>query len=437
MERVVDGVTRHQPDQGSHTVKIWFDRAAGSANFLNLDDLSREDGLRRCGTVPILAKGRAVLSHVLKGAVVGPDLCDVDEHRAASNRARSSQLCAGCSTSGRTIRLTGSAATVSSSHCPSGVDAHDHPQLEGRSALDLVDATDRQLVIDAWHRVREIGATHTRVSLRSGADATLYFFDLRERHGVLVGALVTESEIGVPTTPLEFTAVPRVSMQRKNDIAVFTDVDEATTLMLGWSREELIGHASLDFVHPDDHDRAIESWMDMLSTSGVHRRAPAPVPARRRIVDVARAHESEPARRSRRSVRRHRGPRRLRGDGCPRGRARPANTSCAESRRRCRSDCCISIATAHVLYANERVNEILGMPKVDDTELAVHERRPRRSRDPRACARAGDDRRRRRRPRGRGRARAGAATTGCATFACEPSTTPTEPSAARSCASRT
>jgi diguanylate cyclase (GGDEF)-like protein/PAS domain S-box-containing protein len=54
---------------------------------------------------------------------------------------------------------------------------------------------------------------------------------------------------------------------------VFTDVDAATTQMLGWERSEMIGRASLDFVHPDDHDRAIESWMDMLSNSGTQRRA--------------------------------------------------------------------------------------------------------------------------------------------------------------------
>jgi hypothetical protein len=92
-----------------------------------------------------------------------------------------------------------------------------HPTLDARSALDLVDASDRTTVIDAWHRVREIGATHTRVLLRAGADATLYFFDLRERHGFLVGALVGESELGLPGPAEQVSIAPRVSMQRKQE----------------------------------------------------------------------------------------------------------------------------------------------------------------------------------------------------------------------------
>jgi len=38
------------------------------------------------------------------------------------------------------------------------------------------------------------------------------------------------------------------------------------TALLGWTPAELSGRRSLDLVHPDDHERAIASWMDMLST---------------------------------------------------------------------------------------------------------------------------------------------------------------------------
>ncbi len=148
-----------------------------------------------------------------------------------------------------------------------------HPVLDARSALDLVDASDRTVVIDAWHRVREVGATHARVRLRAGSEATLYFFDMRDRHGLLIGALVGESDLGVPAQTERVSIAPRVSMQRKSDIAVFVEIDDATTQMLGWTRAEMVGRPSLDFVHPDDHDRAIESWMDMLSNSGTQRRA--------------------------------------------------------------------------------------------------------------------------------------------------------------------
>ena len=156
---------------------------------------------------------------------------------------------------------------------PETIDIDGHSMLDARSALDLVDPSHRPIVIDAWDRVRETGATQSRVRLRTGDDATLYFFDLRPRHGVLIGALVADGELALRTASEPVNIAPRVSIQRKSDIAVFTDVDEATIRMLGWTRDELIGHASLDFVHPDDHDRAIESWMDMLSSTGDKRRA--------------------------------------------------------------------------------------------------------------------------------------------------------------------
>ncbi len=201
-----------------------------------------------------------------------PTLCVVDEIGRLEPAAVESAL-RGLLASDRSVRVTAIGGHGLFVALPASIDAHDHPQLYGRSALDLVVTSERQLVIDAWDRVREIGATHTRLRLRAGIDATLYFFDLRETHGVLVGALVAEGEIGFPTALDTFNAVPRVSTQRKSDIAVFLDVDDATTRMLGWTREQMVGRPSLEFVHPDDHDRAIESWMDMLSANGAERRA--------------------------------------------------------------------------------------------------------------------------------------------------------------------
>ncbi len=151
---------------------------------------------------------------------------------------------------------------------PDTLDLGDVGVLSARSMLDVVDPTHRVVVIDAWDRVRAQGAAQARISLRGGQGAQLYFFDLRPEHGVLVGVVVADSEVDLFTSTATIDVLPRISMQRKNDVAVFVDVDEATTKMLGWSREEMIGQGSLEFVHSDDHNRAIESWMDMLATPG-------------------------------------------------------------------------------------------------------------------------------------------------------------------------
>ncbi|HTD50233.1 MAG TPA: sensor domain-containing diguanylate cyclase [Acidimicrobiia bacterium] len=155
---------------------------------------------------------------------------------------------------------------------PSSLDDTDHERLGGRSALDLVPVDQRSAVIDAWDRVRSAGAAHARVRLTRGGDAAMYFFDLREIHDVLVCVLVADGDSDIGHVRDLDEVAPRVCVQRKNESAIFVDVDEATSKMLGWSADEFLGHGSLEFVHPDDHDRAIESWMDMLSAPGAQRR---------------------------------------------------------------------------------------------------------------------------------------------------------------------
>ncbi len=92
-------------------------------------------------------------------------------------------------------------------------------------------------------------------------------------HEVLVGVLIPDGNADIDGLRDAEDVTPRVCTQRKNENAIFIEVDDATTKMLGWRRDEIVGHGSLEFVHPDDHGRAIESWMDMLSSPGVQRRA--------------------------------------------------------------------------------------------------------------------------------------------------------------------
>jgi PAS domain S-box-containing protein len=43
-------------------------------------------------------------------------------------------------------------------------------------------------------------------------------------------------------------------------------------LILGWSREEMVGHRSLEVIHPEDRPRAVANWMDTRSAPGAGRR---------------------------------------------------------------------------------------------------------------------------------------------------------------------
>src|SRR5436305_8435322 len=49
-------------------------------------------------------------------------------------------------------------------------------------------------------------------------------------------------------------------------------VSGAMSEILGWSADELLGHRSLEFVHPDDHPLAIDNWMGLPGHPGPGRR---------------------------------------------------------------------------------------------------------------------------------------------------------------------
>ena len=161
---------------------------------------------------------------------------------------------------------------------PASVPLNGHKVLAGRSALHLVAPRDVEVMIATFERVRHTGAARAAVELASapGRVAELFFFDVREHHGVVVVVLIAEDDAtqsvldGLPDVP---AVVTRFSTTRKNELAVLVAIDEATTQMLGWKPDEMLGQRSLEFIHPDDRERAVESWMEMLARPGQSNRA--------------------------------------------------------------------------------------------------------------------------------------------------------------------
>lgn len=162
---------------------------------------------------------------------------------------------------------------------PASVPINGHRQLSGRSALDVVTPSDRGAIISAWERTRQQGGAHVSATLVADPPVTgqMHFVDVQAAHGVVLGVFVPqgigdEANGGTGSTVNTVPQRPRFCRIRKNEVAVFLDLDEAAELMLGFSRGDLVGQRSLDFIHPDDHDVAIASWMEMLGTPGLGRR---------------------------------------------------------------------------------------------------------------------------------------------------------------------
>lgn len=158
---------------------------------------------------------------------------------------------------------------------PGTVPLNGHHVAQGRSAIDLFVAADRAVAVQAWHHGREHGIARATVRLISDPDSptTLHVLNTLNRHGVLLVVLIPTSEsvhrqAGQPAV----AAPPRFARIRKDMTAVIIGSDEATTRILGWSEDELIGRRALELVHPDDQALAIDNWMELLAVPGPGRR---------------------------------------------------------------------------------------------------------------------------------------------------------------------
>ncbi|GGL16988.1 hypothetical protein GCM10012284_59480 [Mangrovihabitans endophyticus] len=56
---------------------------------------------------------------------------------------------------------------------------------------------------------------------------------------------------------------------RKNSTGVIVDVDDLVLDVLGFTRDEMVGYRSTEFIHPEDHEQAFASWIRLLNDPGV------------------------------------------------------------------------------------------------------------------------------------------------------------------------
>lgn len=147
--------------------------------------------------------------------------------------------------------------------------------------VDLVVPADRMVVVTTWERARATGIAMGQVRTVHQPDeyVTVTILDARSRYGVWIGALTfgerdrdggassataVEGALLVPLRPRTATIV-------KNMFAVISEIDERATRMLGWTPEQMLGIRSLEFIHPDDQERSVANWMDLLSSQESQR----------------------------------------------------------------------------------------------------------------------------------------------------------------------
>jgi diguanylate cyclase (GGDEF)-like protein/PAS domain S-box-containing protein len=160
---------------------------------------------------------------------------------------------------------------------PDSVPRRENPVLTGRSAVDGVPAEDHAKLIAAFDTLLKQGTAQCVLHPPGYTEVLWYGFDLRERHGVIVG-VITADEGAAPLEPAADTrdmvrvGPPRFATIRKDERSFIVGVSDEMSEILGWSADELLGQRSLEFVHPDDHAMAIDNWMEMLAHPGPSRR---------------------------------------------------------------------------------------------------------------------------------------------------------------------
>jgi diguanylate cyclase (GGDEF)-like protein/PAS domain S-box-containing protein len=157
---------------------------------------------------------------------------------------------------------------------PASVPLDGHRILEGRSGLDIVVPEDRLVIIDAWTRARHEPVVTFDVHLQMAPEhnATVHIFDVRAQHGTHVVVVMSRDQALVLASAQASAQVPAgVARVRKDAAAMILHADAATTAMLGWSADELVGRRTVDFIHPEDVQRAIEAWVEMRAGAGSGR----------------------------------------------------------------------------------------------------------------------------------------------------------------------
>jgi len=144
----------------------------------------------------------------------------------------------------------------------------------GTTAMDMVVTDDRVTIIDTWTRARTNG--HAMAAVHPVDDpeheAHIHFVDATHRFGVYLGLLVgTRTSSGGQGATLEALR-PKVTVVRKDELAMILGYDDAFTAILGWAEGELVGRRSLELVHPEDHARAIANYVDLVTRPGQARR---------------------------------------------------------------------------------------------------------------------------------------------------------------------
>jgi diguanylate cyclase (GGDEF)-like protein/PAS domain S-box-containing protein len=157
---------------------------------------------------------------------------------------------------------------------PEDLLAYGHQQINARWSLDIVAESERETIIALWQRSTQAGAAHTAITLRDGSHGTMHLFETTPWRGCAILVVVPGANMRFPDVEASAPVVirPRYALAYRDERGNYCDVDDTVCALLRSTPEELTSGAPLDFIHPDDHNRAVDNWIEMVSAKGAPRR---------------------------------------------------------------------------------------------------------------------------------------------------------------------
>ena len=142
--------------------------------------------------------------------------------------------------------------------------------VEARWLLEMVVPADRNEIVEAWKVVRARGISSSPVEFRNGARADIHWIDVREQYGVHLAVVVSDDGTLIDLATMSHNAdiAPRYGVIRRNAAGNAVEVDAAIQHLVGWSNDEVVAAQTIDLIHPDDRERAIENWLETLAAPG-------------------------------------------------------------------------------------------------------------------------------------------------------------------------
>jgi diguanylate cyclase (GGDEF)-like protein/PAS domain S-box-containing protein len=158
----------------------------------------------------------------------------------------------------------------------SGIDIGGHTTLRGTVAAEFVAPSDAWLVSDALIDAGRHGTGTRGVHLKDGREATLHLIRVDELHlstgFVMVIVPGSDGTLEDTAAPSVVAAATRVGRLYADGSGAVTRAEDSFLSVLGRERAEVVGHAVVSLVYPDDVEAAIAHWIAAKEQRGVAHR---------------------------------------------------------------------------------------------------------------------------------------------------------------------